>query len=59
MRAPALSQVAGVPEESIHLKLQDSYSVVKADKDACIVRLSTRDEAERLISQLKEWAQQD
>jgi hypothetical protein len=57
VRAHVLSQVTDVPEENIRKELQKSYSVVKEDNDACVVRLSNRDEAGSLVKQLKEWAQ--
>lgn len=57
VRAPVLSQVTDVPEENIRLELRRSYSVVMENNDACVVRLSTQDEAGHLVRQLKEWAQ--
>lgn len=57
VRAPVLSQVTDVPEENIRLELRKSYSVVMENNDACVVRLSTQDEAGHLVRQLKEWAQ--
>jgi len=57
VRAPVLSQVTDVPEENIRLELRKNYSVVMENNDACVVRLSSQDEAERVVSQLKKWAE--
>ena len=57
VRAPVLSQVTDVAEETIRTGLRKSHVVVR-ENDACIVRLSTREEAERLVSQLKQWAEE-
>jgi len=55
VRAPVLSQAVDVPEEAIRLELRKSFSA-RDGKDSCITRISSRDEAERLVNQLKRWA---
>ena len=57
VRPVDLSKVTGVPEESIRQKLLKTQTIVKEQKERCGVRLSSRDEAERLVNHLKEWAQ--
>jgi hypothetical protein len=56
VRPHDLSEATGVPEETIRLKLRDDYSVVFDQKDRCGLRLSTQEDAKRLVNQLREWA---
>lgn len=59
VRPPALSEVTGVPEKDIRAELRrGGWHVVAENSDGCSLRLSTNDEAERLVRQLKEWAKQ-
>jgi hypothetical protein len=58
VRPHDLSEVTGVAEGSIRQKLRDTFSVVKEQKDRWGVRLSSRDEAERLVAQLRSWVEE-
>lgn len=56
VRPPVLGEVTGIEEARVRSELKANYSVVAAGQDACAIRLSTQDEAERLVNQLKEWS---
>ncbi len=56
VRAGVLSHITGIPQERIREQLRGGYSVIGEDTWDSVVRLSARDEAERLINQLRELA---
>ena len=58
VRQLALAEVTGVEEAAIRSSL-NSYSLVAKGQDYCVVRLSTRDEALRLVNQLNEWGKRN
>ena len=55
VRPGVLSEITGISEQRIRRQLKDGYSVLEEDSWDSVVRLAARDDAERLVSQLKEW----
>lgn len=58
IRPFALSEATGLEEDGIRTRLRSKHNVTADNRDSLWIQLSTRDEAERLIGQLKEWAQE-
>lgn len=58
VRPPALSEVTGVSEDTIRTELQGKYSAASGGGQdySYMIRLTAQDEAERLVAQLREWA---
>ncbi|HKT13703.1 MAG TPA: endonuclease NucS domain-containing protein [Terriglobia bacterium] len=56
VRPYALFEVTGIPEEEIRAKLRSEHHVVADNPDSCRLQLSTPDEANRFMEQLRRWA---
>lgn len=53
-----LSEVSGINEATIRQTLSDKHPLHQANAYDCLIRLETASEAEALVSQLRDWADQ-